>query len=125
MPRSGKSGACLFFLVHRLEGKDKSGGNGGIQDHIIPGLDWWIHSWIHVDCRCREAEDNPQGGGDKGLEPVQNMESINGSYCWAEEGSDGSMKPGDGFHQRELKKAHLPADRIVRIIFILHDLRII
>ena len=29
----------------------------------------------------------------------------------------GSMKPGDGVHQCELKKAHLPADRIVVVNF--------
>ena len=40
-----------------------------------------------------------------------------------EEGSGGSMKPGGGVHQHDLKKAHLPADRIVGII--LHDLQII
>ena len=38
----------------------------------------------------------------KGLSPIKDA-IIRRSY-WVEEGSDSSMKPGDGLHQRELKK---------------------
>ena len=67
--RGGWSGALFRSISQRLEMEDKSGGIGGIGDRIIPSLDWWIHLWIHVGHRCREADDDPHGGGDKGLVP--------------------------------------------------------
>ena len=53
------------------------------------------------------------GGVEKGAETRARKGVSCRIICSAEEGSISSMKPGDGVHQRELKKAYLPDDRIV------------
>ena len=78
---------------------------------------------IHVDRRCPETEANPHGVGAEGLlskvveKRVYSQSEEKGYlvefFGLAEEGSNGSMNPGDGFHQHELKEAHLPDDRIM------------
>ena len=70
VPGGGWSGARLFFVSQRLEAEDNSDGIGGIRVHIIPVLD----QLIHIGHRCCEAEDDPHGGEEEGLEPVQTLE---------------------------------------------------
>ena len=69
MSWGGWSGARLCFVVQRLECEDKSGGNKGSGDHVITGLNRWVHPWIHVGRWHCEAEDGPHEGGDESLRP--------------------------------------------------------